>query len=348
MSGQSKRRLSGFQIFLIFIMGAIALATLAAGAALGGYAWLDYQITRDGPAAPGGESRVVLLEPGSSLNGISRELADEGVISDPLYFKAAAILDNGAGALKAGEYEFESGASVREVYEKIRNGQVVQHPLTIPEGLPSVLVAKLVNEAEVLTGDPVEPPAEGSILPETYMLRRGMARAGLIDRMQAAQDALMEELWPQRDPDLPFETQEEALILASIVEKETGLPEERPEVAGVFINRLREGMRLESDPTIIYGVTRGRRLGRRILQSEIDAVTDWNTYQIDGLPETPIANPGADAIRAVLNPAKHDYLYFVADGSGGHAFARTLAEHNRNVAKWRSIRRQRANGSGQP
>lgn len=348
MSGVRKRRLSGFQIFLIFVMGAIALATLAAGAALGGYAWLDYQITKDGPAVPGGGTRVVLLEPGSSLDGISQELADEGVIGNPLYFKAAAVLDDGAGALKAGEYEFESGASIREVYEKIRDGRVLQHPLTIPEGLPSVLVAELVNEAEVLSGDPVDPPAEGSVLPETYMLQRGTSRAALISQMQAAQDALMEELWPQRDPDLPFETQEEALTLASIVEKETGLPEERPDVAGVFVNRLRKGMRLESDPTIIYGVTQGRRLGRRIRQSEIDAVTDWNTYQMSGLPETPIANPGAESIRAVLNPAEHDYLYFVADGSGGHAFAETLAEHNRNVAKWRAIRRQRAKGSGQP
>ena len=179
--------------------------------------------------------------------------------------------------------------------------------------------------------------------PNTYFFQRGETRQELLDRMQEAQQAALAELWEGRADDLPLKTPEEALILASIVEKETGLPEERPQVAAVFINRLRKGMRLQSDPTIIYGVTFGKApLGRGLRRSEIDRKTDWNTYQIDGLPPTPIANPGRDSIAAVLNPPETDFLYFVADGTGGHVFARTLAEHNRNVAQWRRIERERA------
>src|SRR5690606_17673758 len=192
-------------------------------------------------------------------------------------------------------------------------GRVLQHPVTVPEGAASLIVAQILNEAEALSGDPVAPPEEGSVLPETYMVQRGTDRAALVARMQAAQDALLAELWPNRAPDLPFDTQEEAIILASIVEKETGVAEERPRIAAVFVNRLRRGMRLESDPTIIYGITNGEGpLGRLIRRSEIEARTPYNTYQIDGLPVGPIANPGIESLRAVANPATTDDLYFVA------------------------------------
>ncbi len=333
--------LSGFQIFLIVVMAAIGTATLAAGAAFGAYAYLTWKIEEAGPETPDGAPRLVVLERGSGLSGIADTLESEGVIEDSLWLQIKARYEGGASRMQAGEYEFPSGASVAEVYEQIVTGRVVQHAVTVPEGAPSIIVAQIVNEADVLSGDPVEPPEEGSLLPETYLVQRGTDRAELISRMQAAQDALLAELWPSRRTDLPFETQDEAIILASVVEKETGIASERPRIAAVFVNRLRRGMRLESDPTIIYGVTRGLPLGRGIRRSEIDAVTDWNTYQMDGLPQTPIANPGRDAIAAVLNPPDSDELFFVADGTGGHAFARTGAEHARNVVRWRGVERER-------
>lgn len=335
-------RLSGFQIFLIGVMAAIGVATLAVGVLLGAYAWLSVKIEGAGPETADGAPRVVMIERGAGLSQIADTLEEAGVIQDGLYLKIKARLEDGAGRLQAGEYAFPSGASVADVYEQMVQGRVLQHPVTVPEGAASLIVAQILNEADVLSGDPVAPPEEGSVLPETYMVSRGTDRAALVVRMQAAQDALLAELWPNRAPDLPFDTQEEAIILASVVEKETGLAEERPRIAAVFVNRLRRGMRLESDPTIIYGVTRGLPLGRGIRRSEIDAVTDWNTYQIDGLPQTPIANPGRDSIAAVLNPPQTDELFFVADGNGGHVFARTNAEHARNVARWRTIERSRA------
>lgn len=341
MSGKTEGGLSGFQIFLIVVMVAIGTATLAAGALFGGYAYLTWKIEDEGPRTADGAPRLVVLERGAGLSEISETLEDQGVIDNALWLQIKARYEGGAGRMQAGEYAFPSGASVAEVYEQIVEGRVVQHPVTVPEGAPSVVVAQIVNEADVLSGDPVEPPEEGSLLPETYLVQRGTDRAELIGRMQAAQDALMDELWPDRRPDLPFETREEAIVLASVVEKETALAGERPRIAAVFVNRLRRGMRLESDPTIIYGVTRGLPLGRGIRRSEIDAVTDWNTYQMDGLPKTPIANPGRESIAAVLNPPDTDELFFVADGSGGHAFARTDAEHARNVARWRGVERAR-------
>jgi len=202
-----------------------------------------------------------------------------------------------------------------------------------------------VNTTEVLTGDITRLPPEGRLLPETYLVDRGTSRQAVIDRMEAAQDALIADLWPNRADDLPFDTPEEAIILASVVEKETGIAHERPLVAAVFVNRMRRGMRLQSDPTIIYGLTQGEPLGRGIRRSELDSTSNpYNTYQIDGLPPTPIANPGREAIAAVLNPPDSAYLFFVADGTGGHAFSETYAEHNRHVARWRRIERERARG----
>ena len=207
--------------------------------------------------------------------------------------------------------------------------------------MTSAQIVRTLDAIETLVDDDPSVPPEGTLLPETYLTPRGMSQSELLQTMAEAQTELMDELWPNRAPDLPFETREEAIILASIVEKETGVGMERDMVAGVFVNRLRRGIKLQSDPTIIYGITGGDPIGRRIRRSEIDRVTDWNTYQIPALPRTPICNPGEAAIRAVLNPAETDALFFVADGTGGHAFARTLAEHNRNVEKWRQIQRER-------
>jgi UPF0755 protein len=227
------------------------------------------------------------------------------------------------------------------IYEQLANGRAILYPVTAPEGVTSAQIVRSLDGIVTLVDDNPAVPAEGTLLPETYLTPRGMSQSALIAKMAAAQTALIDELWDNRAPNLPFDTKEEAIVLASVVEKETGVGMERDMVAGLFVNRLRRGMRLQSDPTIIYGITQGEPIGRRIYQSEIDRKTDWNTYQIDGLPKTPICNPGAEAIRAVLNPAQTDMLYFVADGTGGHAFARTLAEHNRNVVKWRKIQRER-------
>lgn len=341
MSGEAKGARGGFRIFFILIITAIVLAVLAAGAGLAGYAWLDSQFAKDGPKTADHQSRIVMLKRGSHLRKIANELEQAQAIDNARFFEWAVRIDGGENSLKAGEYSFASGASINEIYAKIRAGKVLQHPVTIPEGWPSVMAAEIINQADILTGDPVEPPEEGSILPETYLVQRGMDRGKLVAEMRRAQTRLIDDLWPNRDPDLPFDTKEDAIILASVVEKETGIASERPHVAAVFVNRLKRGMRLESDPTIIYGVTQGRPLGRGIRRSEIDAVTDWNTYQMDGLPKTPIANPGADAIRAVLNPPETKDLFFVADGSGGHVFSSSYREHERNVVRWRQIEREK-------
>ena len=342
MSETEKRRGSGLRIFLIMTLVAVALALAAGAAALFGYQWLITQFDATGPQTADGAPRTITVERGESLKSIAADLETSGAISDARLFELAVRIDEGASGLKAGEYAIPSGASINDIYAQIRDGDVVLHALTVPEGMAAVQVADIINAAAILTGDPVEPPAEGSVLPETYLFQRGMTRSELLAEMQAAQRRLLDQLWPQRRADLPIDTREEAIILASIVEKETGLAEERPRIAGVFVNRLRLGMRLESDPTIIYAITQGRPLGRGIRRSEIDAVTDWNTYQIDGLPKTPIANPGADAIRAVLNPPDTADLFFVADGTGGHAFATSYREHQRNVANWRRIERSRS------
>jgi UPF0755 protein len=221
-------------------------------------------------------------------------------------------------------------------------GDVIQHPLTIAEGLTVDMAMDLVRANANLSGPMPPTPPEGSLLPETYLFQRGTPRVEIVARMRRAQEQLMQDLWPKRKAGLPYETPEEALILASIVEKETAIAAERPRIAAVFVNRLRIGMRLESDPTIIYGLTRGRPLGRGILRSELARPNPYSTYQIPGLPPTPIANPGRESIAAVLNPPDTTELYFVADGSGGHVFATNFAEHTRNVAAWRRIERQAA------
>jgi UPF0755 protein len=227
-------------------------------------------------------------------------------------------------------------------YLDVAEADDIRWRVTLAEGVTSWQVVDALKRAEFLTGEIADVPPEGSLSPDSYEVERGADRAGVLAEMAARQAAVMEELWAQRAEGLPYDTPEEAMIMASIVEKETSVPEERRRVAAVFVNRLQQGMRLQTDPTVIYGVTKGEGvLGRGLRQSELRRETPWNTYVIDGLPPTPIANPGRLSIEAALNPEESDYLYFVADGTGGHAFARTLAEHNENVARWRQIERER-------
>lgn len=323
------------------LIGATATLSLIA---IAGLIWVWSVYWGPGPRAAEGDTTTVILRSGAGVSEIGRALHDAGVIRSPDMFRAAASLTGADRRLRAGEYEIESRLSLAGVIEKLVSGEVVRHFVTIPEGRSSIQAWDILNAESVLTGE-IPVPAEGSLLPETYEVTRGETRASVVERMQRAHDELLAELWAGRRADLPISTPEEAVILASIVEKETGLAEERPQVAAVFINRLNQGMRLESDPTIVYGVNGGRPLGRGIRRSEIQRQTPYNTYLIAGLPPTPIANPGREALAAVLNPPDSDYLFFVADGSGGHAFARTFDEHLRNVARWRAIEADRA---GQP
>lgn len=295
-----------------------------------------------GPQARQGDMTVVTLPSGAGVSAIAANLRAAGVIRSTDMFKAAATLTGADRKLRAGEYEVPSGASLRSVIVLLVEGRVVRHYVTIPEGWSSAQAVDILNRQPILTGTVEEAPDEGSLWPETYEISRGETRASVIARMRRAHDDNLARLWAARSPNTVVRTPEEAVILASIVEKETGVAAERPRVAAVFTNRLRMGMRLESDPTIVYGITQGRPLGRGIRRSELDRRTPWNTYQIDGLPPTPIANPGGEAIAAVLDPPASDELFFVADGTGGHAFARTYAEHLANVARWRAIERQRA------
>lgn len=315
------------------------LAILAAGAL-----WI---FNSDGPKTSDGLPAVVVLRPGAGLHEIANTLEQGKVIRSASLFAAAAQFTGAARKLKAGEYEFASRASMSAVLEKIRKGEVARHSVTIPEGVTAEMAVDILMAENILTGAaPV--PAEGAILPDTYDIRRGEDRGEVLERMTAARDKLLAQLWAQRIPGLPFKTPEEAVIMASIVEKETAKPSERPMIARVFINRLEQGMKLQTDPTVIYGITRGRPLGRGIRRSELDAPTPYNTYAIYGMPPTPIANPGRESLAAVLSPPQGGWLYFVADGTGGHAFAATLEEHNANVLKWRGIERQKAGEAETP
>ncbi|WP_421858272.1 endolytic transglycosylase MltG [Oceanicaulis sp.] len=333
----------GVARLLIWLAGIlVVMALLAAGAAYGGWVWINQQFVAPGPA---GANETVLLPRGAGLIAIANQLEREDLVADARLFRVMVMIDGGDRDLRAGEFAIPESASMAEIYDILRSGQTIQYPVTAAEGLTTAMIVRVVEASDMLTGEIERVPAEGTLLPETYLVSRGDTRQGVIDRMEAAQDALIAELWPNRAEDLPFDTPEEAIILASVVEKETGIAHERPMVASVFVNRMRRGMRLQSDPTIIYGITEGEPLGRGIRRSELDSTSNpYNTYQIDGLPPTPIANPGRDAIAAVLNPPEGEYYYFVADGTGGHAFASTLAEHNRNVARWRRIERERARG----
>jgi UPF0755 protein len=297
--------------------------------------WGKTEFDAPGPLAA---DRSVVIRSSSGLREIASLLEAEGVINNQLVFLVGVRAYRENGNLKAGEYAFPAGISMHQVMDLIVSGRAILHQITIPEGLTSQQIVARLRENETLTGEIAEIPPEGSLLPETYSFTRGMSRAALIEQMREAHDEAVAEVWAQRDTTIPIETPEELVILASIVEKETGIADERPLVASVFINRLEMGMRLQSDPTIIYGINGGAGpLGRGLTRSEIDRATPYNTYQIGGLPPGPIANPGRAALEAVARPSETDDVYFVADGSGGHAFAATLDEHNRNVARWRAI-----------
>lgn len=291
-------------------------------------------------SAPGplvGE-KVLIVDPGLSVSQIGAALEQNGIVSNARLFAIMAQLTGQRATLKAGEYAFPASASMRDVMALIASGKSITYKISIPEGFTSEMAVDRVNANDVLAGPPAAVPPEGAILPDTYVFRRGMTKQKLVDDMRGAQAKLLAELWAARQPDPVIETPEQAVTLASIVEKETAVPEERPIIASVFINRLKKGMRLQSDPTIIYGIAGGKgRLDRALTSADIKAETAYNTYRIKGLPPGPIANPGRAALAAVLNPQQTEHLYFVANGSGGHSFAATLEEHNRNVKQWRQI-----------
>lgn len=328
-------------LFILFVI----LGVLAAAAGYFGWNWVQTEWTRPGPSS---EELVFKVERGEGLIAVANRLESEGYIRNARVLRIGAQMNDASTLIKPGQYRLPAAQSLRDTLSQLVERDVIQYRVTIPEGRTSAQILKILEENDKLTGElPEEPPAEGTLLPDTYFFEENATRQDILDRMAAARDSLLEQLWGARAEDIPVKTPEEAIVLASVVEKETGLAEERPQVAAVFTNRLRRGMRLESDPTIIYGISRGeplfnRRGQRRTLyRSEIDRVTPWNTYQIDGLPQTPICNPGRDAIAAVLNPPDSPYIFFVADGTGGHAFASTLAQHNRNVAAYRRIEAER-------
>ena len=309
---------------------------IVAGAVSYGLSSFNRYLAADGPSAA---ETVVNLPRGSGLQSIVRRLDDAGVIDQPWLFQFAVRLGGHDRDLKAGEYAFPAKVAPGDVIAIVSQGQTVSRRVTVIEGQTVAEVFRIIDQAEGLTGDLPEKPPEGSLLPETYLYSRGDSKAGLVKRMQDAMAELLKEAWSLRNEDLPFETPEDALIMASIVDKETGLAEERALVAAVFVNRLREGMRLQSDPTIIYGLTNGEGpLDRELTRQDWKLDHPYNTYRIFGLTPGPIGNPGRLSIEAVLSPADVNFLYFVADGTGGHAFARTLDEHNANVARWRRIK----------
>jgi UPF0755 protein len=290
-----------------------------------------------GPLA---EDKVVNV-PRGGIRDTANLLAQEGVIDQPYLFIAGAALFKAQHDLKYGEYKFSKNASLRDVVETIIDGKVVQHAFTVAEGLTSDQIVQRLLENDVLGGNIRDIPREGTLLPETYRFTRGMTREQMIRRMQQEQRRAVQEVWDRRVADLPIKSPEQLVALASIIEKETGKPEERTRVAAVFVNRLRQKMKLQSDPTIIYGLVGGKgSLGRPIMRSEIEQPTPYNTYVIDGLPPGPIANPGRASLEAAANPARTKELFFVADGTGGHAFADTYDQHQRNVAKLRALEQQ--------
>lgn len=312
----------------------IAASIIAGGVAV----WGTSAVSAPGPLQ---SSTTVVVARGAGLNEIAHQLASKRVVEHPALFAATAWLRGAQHKLRAGEYVFEERVSIERALNILLQGKTVVRRVTIAEGLTSKQVLGLLVKADGLKGEVETEPGEGTLLPNTYHFSLGDSRQAVLDRMTQAMTVTVAELWEARSPNLPIQTKEEAIILASIVEKETAVPSERGRVAAVFVNRLRKGMRLESDPTAIYGLTKGSGpLGRRLTRKDLKRDNPYNTYRIKGLPPGPIANPGRDSLAAVMNPIESDEFYFVADGTGGHAFAKTLKEHNRNVAKWRKLRRE--------
>lgn len=325
--------------FVAMLSGLFTALLVLAGVVGAGIAMVSSQSKAPGPLA---SDRVLIIPKESGLTDIAELLQREGLIEHPWAFRVSALLSGNWTKLKAGEYLFKARASQADILDIIADGKAVEHAITIPEGLTSEQIIARLMENDLLTGEVNQPPREGAILPDTYKFQRGYPRQQIINRMAQDQRRILNDIWSRRPADLPIKTPQELVTLASIVEKETGRADERPRVAGVFINRLNRKMKLQSDPTIVYGLAGGKgTLGRPIQRNEITQATPYNTYVIDGLPPGPIANPGRAAMEAVVNHSRTKDLYFVADGSGGHAFAETLEQHNRNVARWRQVETQR-------
>jgi len=336
---RSRRARSQIVVFMNFLMSAIVLVTVGAGLAL------YYGKSEFEERGPSTANDTVLIKPNTGVNDIAALLQRNGLISDANVFRIGVRAYGNDGQLKAGEYQIKAGASMHEIMEVLKSGRSLLYSLTIPEGLTVEQAFQRIAANEVLTGDmPAETPPEGTLAADTQRFTRGTTRQEVIDKMLEDQKALVEAIWQRRAADLPLETVDEFVTLASIVEKETGRSDERSRVAAVFINRLNKGMRLQSDPTIVYGIYggKGKPPDKPITRSDIDKPTPYNTYTINGLPPTPIANPGRAALEAVANPSKTEDLYFVADGTGGHVFATTLDEHNENVARWRAVEKKQA------
>lgn len=286
------------------------------------------------------EDTSFIVPSGATLTSVAQKLEQEQLIASAEGFLLRAKVFGSSDPIKAGEFLLPAGASAAKVLDTFQHGEVIRRYVTVPEGLPSIMVWERLMAEDLLTGK-IPVPEEGSILPDTYDFERGESRAAVLARMQTAMKEYLAQAWPGRDEGIAVDNVRDAVILASIVEKETGVARERRMVAGLYSNRVRDGMMLQADPTIIYPITKGKPLGRRILRSEIAARNGYNTYTMAGLPEGPITNPGRESIDAVLHPAKTEARYMVADGSGGHAFAETLEEHNRNKAEWFALRRKR-------
>jgi UPF0755 protein len=333
---KESRVLSGFARVVSGVMTILLFVMLTAG---GLTLLIGHLYSRPGPLTV---TQTVVIPKGASSNEIADDLEREGVVSSRLAFMANYYVQSRMRPkevmLKHGEYLFKPNVSIRDVIEILSEGKSVLYKVTIPEGLTSQQIVERLKSEENLNGDVTQIPAEGSILPETYSIEKGMERQELLERMQLKQKQVLDGAWERRQQGLPFETPEQAVVMASIIEKETGRADERDRIAGVFVNRLKKGMPLQSDPTILYGIYGGGvQWGKPILQSEKDAKNTHNTYQIKGLPPTPICNPGRPALEAALNPAQHNDIFFVADGAGGHIFTATLKDHNAAVTNWRKV-----------
>ena len=318
----------------------LTLGLIGAFAAGVGLYWSRYEYLS---AGPNGSDANFFVDQGATVEGVAAQLEDRGLISNRWIFVGAAQMLKTATKIKAGEYLIPAHASMDSIMEKLVEGRSIQHAITIPEGLTSAQIIARINENPILVGDIGFIPAEGSLLPETYKFTRGANRQDVLERMQRAHQKVVDDAWEHRNEDLPLKTKADVVTLASIVEKETGRADERTRVAAVFLNRLKKGMKLQSDPTILYGLYGGEawEKSRTIYRSDMQRPNAYNTYQIEGLPPGPIANPGRASIEAVTNPSRTDDLYFVADGTGGHAFSETYAEHQRNVEKWRAVEANR-------
>ncbi len=321
------------------LSGLLSFLLIVAVGGLFGVVWGEHRLQEPGPLTA---DKVLYIAPGTDLPDIIGMLDQESVIDSPLIFNLALLVEGNRSRVRAGEYLFTHNASMREVIDTLVRGKQLLHPITIPEGLTSERIVDRLRGNDLLLGDIREIPQEGSLLPETYEVPRGMSRADLVRRMQEDDKKLVAQIWARRASDLVLHSPYELVTLASIVEKETGKADERPHVAAVFLNRLQKRMRLQSDPTIVYGLVGGKgTLGHAIQRSELEKPSSYNTYLIDGLPPGPIANPGRAALEAVANPSRTQDLYFVADGTGGHVFAETLEQHQRNVARWRQIEKDK-------